>query len=202
MNSNLPSNFKIFRVDPDLKLALTPVELPEAFSILYKRAVNDILLEMALVRRMMSDFTDPFMEMNSLMAPSMNDSFLNRRLFQDPWALSRRMGGEEYFSPKLDAWDTGNSVRVHVDLPGVPKENVSVEIHNGNLQIQGQTSQDEEYETFDSRVRERRYGKFSRILALPSDIDQSKVQAEFKNGVLELNIQKKPEAQPKRINVA
>lgn len=150
----------------------------------------------------MPDFTDPFMDMNSMLAQTMSDPFFNRRSFQDPWALSRKMGGEEFFSPQLDAWDTGNAVRVHVDLPGVPKENVSVEIHNGNLHVEGQTSQDQEYETFDSRVRERRYGKFSRILALPPDIDQSKVQAEFKNGVLELNIQKKPEAQPKRIKVA
>ena len=148
----------------------------------------------------MSDFTDPFMDSSMMMGPLMNDPFFSRR-FQDPWSL-QRLGTDESFSPRVDVWDTGNAIRVHADLPGVPKENVSVEIQNGNLHIQGQTSQDKEYETFDSRVRERRFGKFSRIMALPSDIDESKVQAEFKNGVLEMNISKKPEAQPKRIKVA
>jgi HSP20 family protein len=150
------------------------------------------------LRRFVSDFTDPFMDMSMIA----NDPFFNRRSMMDPWGMMRGMGSEEFFSPRCDVWDCGNSIRVHADLPGVPKENVSVEIVNGNLQIQGQTSQDQEYDSFDSRVRERRSGKFSRLMALPPDIDPTKVQAEFKNGVLEMNILKKPESQPKRIKVA
>jgi HSP20 family protein len=112
---------------------------------------------MALSRRFGSEFTDPFMELN--MSPFNNDPFFNRRTMIDPWSMMRGMsGGEELFSPRVDVWDTGSAIRVHADLPGVPKENVSVEIVNGNLQIQGETSKDSEYETFDSRVRERRCG--------------------------------------------
>jgi HSP20 family molecular chaperone IbpA len=115
------------------------------------------LRKMALSRRFGSEFTDPFMELN--MSPFNNDPFFNRRIMIDPWSMMRGMsGGEELFSPRVDVWDTGSAIRVHADLPGVPKENVSVEIVNGNLQIQGETSKDSEYETFDSRVRERRCG--------------------------------------------
>jgi HSP20 family protein len=161
------------------------------------------------LRRFTSDFTDPFMDMN-MISSFANDPFFNRRSLFEPWGMMRGLGGEDFFTPRCDVWDCGNSIRVHADLPGVPKENVSVEIVNGNLQIQGHTSQDQEYDSFDSRVRERRsgtinsnyLGKFSRIMALPPDIDPTKVQAEFKNGVLEMNILKKPESQPKRIKVA
>jgi HSP20 family protein len=128
------------------------------------------------------------------------DPFFRRGL-EDPFALVRNVNGEEFFAPKVDVWDTGSALRVHADLPGVPKENVSVEIHNGNLHIEGETAEDKEYEKYNSKVRERRFGKFSRVISLPPGIDQSAVKAEFKNGVLEMNIPKKMENQPKKIAI-
>lgn len=130
----------------------------------------------------------------------MNDPFFRRGL-DDPFALVRSVNSEEFFSPRVDVWDTGNALRVHADLPGVPKENVSVEIHNGNLHIEGETLENKEYDKFNSKVRERRFGKFSRVISLPTGIDQSQIKAEFKNGVLEMNIPKKDENQPKKITI-
>jgi HSP20 family protein len=143
---------------------------------------------------------DPFDWHKSLASQMLSDPFFRRGL-DDPFALVRNVNGEEFFSPKVDVWDTGSALRVHADLPGVPKENVSVEIQNGNLCIEGETAQDTEYEKFNSKVRERRFGKFSRVISLPPGIDQSGIKAEFKNGVLEMNIPKKVENQPKKISI-
>lgn len=145
---------------------------------------------------------DPFDWHKSIVSQMMNDPFFSRRGYEDPFALIRRdVNGDEFFTPRVDVWDTGDALRVHADLPGVPKENVNVEIHNGNLHIDGQTSEEKEYEKFNSKVRERRFGKFSRVISLPPGIDQSQVKAEFKNGVLEMNIPKKAENQPKKIAI-
>jgi len=147
---------------------------------------------------------DPFADMTAIANRFMADPFFSRRGMEDPFAVLRRdiHTGDEFFTPRVDVWDTGDSLKVHADLPGVPKENVTCEILNGNLHISGQTSDLKEYEQFNSRVRERRYGTFSRVISLPQTIDESKVKAEFKNGVLEMDIPKKPEAQPKKIAVA
>jgi HSP20 family protein len=101
--------------------------------------------------------------------------------------------------PKIDISDSGSALVVHADLPGVPKENVSVEIHDGNLYIEGETSQERVHDNF--KVKERTFGKFSRVVSLPPGIDQTAVRAEFKNGVLELNIPKKVENQPQKITI-
>ena len=102
----------------------------------------------------------------------------------------------------MDVWDAGDSIRVHADLPGVPKEKVNAQIINGNLQIEGETEDIKNFENMTSRVRERRYGKFSRIVGLPQGIDEGNVKAEFKNGVLEMTIPKSEKAQAKRIDIA
>jgi HSP20 family protein len=146
---------------------------------------------------------DPFDWHKSIVDQMFQDPFFSRRGFEDPFALVRRdmSSGQSFFTPRVDVWDSGDALMVHADLPGVPKENVSIEIHNGNLHIDGRTSEDKEYDKFDSRIRERRFGKFSRVITLPPGIDPSKVQAEFKNGVLEMNIPKKVESMPLKISI-
>ena len=102
----------------------------------------------------------------------------------------------------VDVWDAGDSIRVHAELPGVPKEKVRAEIVNGNLNIEGETEDIKNYETMTSRVRERRFGRFSRVIGLPAGVDESNVKAEFKNGILEMTVPKTQEAQTKRIEIS
>ena len=166
----------------------------------YKRSSvhHQFLKKMSLSRTVI----DPFDWQKSITQQILSDPFFSRRGFEDPFALIRKdFNGEEFFTPRVDIWDTGDSLKVHADLPGVPKENVCVEIHNGNLHIDGSTLEEKEYEKFNSKVRERKFGKFSRVISLPPGIDQSLVKAEFKNGVLEMNIPKKAENQPKKISI-
>jgi HSP20 family protein len=136
------------------------------------------------------------------------------RMFADPFFhLTRRTAGGEpfgmltkldqgFFQPRVDVWDSGEAIRVHADLPGVPKEKVKAEIHNNNLTIEGETEDIKDFENMTSRVRERRYGKFARVIGLPTGIDASNVKAEFKNGVLEMTIPKSQETQAKKIEIS
>ncbi len=75
---------------------------------------------------------------------------------------------------------------VHVDLPGVNKENIAVRVEQGALILEGKQEDREEYNDWMTQRRERRYGRFYRRMGLPFDVDESKTQANFQNGVLEI----------------
>jgi HSP20 family protein len=105
------------------------------------------------------------------------------------------------FTPKVDVVETENEVEVTVDLPGMKREEVEVEVRNGDLWISGKrTEEKEEKEKTYHRV-ERRYGEFRRVLALPAEIDGDKVTAKYDNGILKVTAPKVEAAKAKRIEV-
>jgi HSP20 family protein len=145
---------------------------------------------MALVR------WDPFRELEGM------QSRLNR-LFGDP-PLSRAGGDGMSFSgwsPAVDVQETDNEYVIKADLPDVKKEDVKVELLDGALTIEGERQQEKEEKGKKFHKIEREYGKFLRRFALPTEVDPSKVQAEFKNGVLNVHLPKSATAKPKAIDV-
>jgi len=122
-------------------------------------------------------------------------------------SLGWPMNGElELFSkqdwaPNVDISETDKELIFRADVPDVKKEDVKVSIENGVLSIQGEKKHEkEETEKKYHRV-ERYYGKFSRSFTLPSYVDESKIEATFKNGVLNLHIPKIAESTHKSIDV-
>jgi HSP20 family protein len=108
-------------------------------------------------------------------------------------------------SPQLirtDVHEDEKSYQITAEIPGVPKENVKVNIDNGYLVISGDKKEDkkEEKEERGRRIRrsERRYGSFQRSFRLPTNCDQTQVQAKFQNGVLNLQIPKTEEKNPRQ----
>ena len=101
------------------------------------------------------------------------------------------------FTPTTDVTENEKAYFVSVDLPGVKKENINVEVHEGILKISGERKSSTEREGYS----ERRYGKFERSLSLPKDVDADKIEAHFENGVLELAIPKKEALKPKSIQI-
>ncbi|CAG8658644.1 8441_t:CDS:2 [Ambispora leptoticha] len=104
------------------------------------------------------------------------------------------------FRPSVDVRDTGNEIVVHTELPGVPKENVNIEIRDNNLWISGNTSEENERREWNGWIRERRSGRFTRSIPLPTSIDTEKVQAKFDQGVLEI-IVPRTETEKKTITI-
>jgi HSP20 family protein len=102
------------------------------------------------------------------------------------------------FIPTLDVHETEDEYLVFVDLPGVKSEDVVVELTDRVLTISGSRTPVESGEV---RRSERPFGSFVRRLTLPKGVDSDKVEAEYKEGVLELRIPKRAEAKPKKIAI-
>jgi HSP20 family protein len=101
----------------------------------------------------------------------------------------------------LDMYETEDEVVVTAALPGVKPEDVEITITGDVLQIRGETKAETKDEKASYMRQERRYGAFSRTIALGSPIQADKADAKFKDGVLTLSIPKADEAKPKSIKV-
>jgi HSP20 family protein len=107
--------------------------------------------------------------------------------------------GETIWRPSTDVYETKDSFVIHVDLPGVPKDDIGVEMNENNIIIEGDHKQP--YETATARVRERNVGKFRKIVKIPRNIDMTKIETKYENGLLELKIPKTEAAKRKRIQI-
>ena len=139
---------------------------------------------------------DPFREMEEM------SNRLNR-FFSQPIPRLWNENGERMmdWAPAVDIAETDNEYLLKADLPEVKKEDVKVEILDGMLSLQGERKQEKEEKGRKFHRIERSFGHFERTLALPADVDASKVSADFKNGVLEVHMPKAPQAAPKPVEV-
>ena len=103
------------------------------------------------------------------------------------------------WEPAVDLIDKKDKLIVKVELPGVDQNDVKISLAENNLTIQGEIKKDEEIKKEDYYYRERAYGNYSRTISLPIEVDKEKINAKFKNGILEVTMPKKPEVQPKEI---
>jgi len=120
----------------------------------------------------------------------------------DPFReMSRRMLGEEpaAFVPTFDVKETKDSYVFRADLPGVKDSDVDISLTGNRLTISGRRQEENKEEGEQFYAYERSYGSFSRSFTLPEGIDAEHVQADLKDGVLNVVLPKKPEVQPKRI---
>ena len=100
---------------------------------------------------------------------------------------------------RWDVAETDDAVKISADLPGLTEKDIDVTLNEGVLTIKGERKTEKETDDKDKHYHrlERSYGAFERAMSLPSDVDESKIVADFKNGVLELTLPKKPEAKKK-----
>jgi HSP20 family protein len=104
--------------------------------------------------------------------------------------------------PAIDLHENEHSYTVKAEIPGVKKEDIDVTVHNGVLTINAETRYEHEDKKEGRVIRqERRYGKYVRSIRLGKDVDENNVRANYKDGVLELELPKVEEVKPKRISV-
>ena len=110
--------------------------------------------------------------------------------------------GAGSFTPAIDLVEKDDRYLVTAELPGIGRDDIDVTVKDGVLTINAERKAETE-EKKDGRVirQERRYGKFVRSMSLGNHVDEGKVTAEYKDGVLELVLPKAEAAQPKRITV-
>ena len=113
------------------------------------------------------------------------------RMFDDPWKLQWpvvHLAKDTQWAPKIDVLEKDNRLVTRVDLPGVKKEDVSVEFTDGQLILSGERKFEKE-ETKDNVYRsECEYGSFYRAVPLPEGVKADDVKATFLNGVLEVSV--------------
>jgi HSP20 family protein len=103
--------------------------------------------------------------------------------------------------PSVDVSETDGEYQIKAEIPDVKKEDVKVTLEDGVLTIQGQRKQEKEDKGTKYHRVERAYGSFVRSFTLPDLVDEQKVKAEFKDGVLNLQLPKSEKAKPKAIEV-
>jgi HSP20 family protein len=108
-------------------------------------------------------------------------------------------GIQAYYVPAC-VWEDTDSYHVEMDLPGVSRENVELTFEKGTLRITTERSTPQEFRS--ALVDERRYGKVTRTVTLPESIAPDSIAGKLTDGVLHVTVAKKPEAQPKRIEIS
>lgn len=103
--------------------------------------------------------------------------------------------------PALDVWETENEIVYAFDLPGLSEDTISIEAQDDTLTVSGEREKTTETEGDRFYRYERRYGSFARAVGLPAGVDDAKITASYKDGVLEVRVPKPEEAKPRRIQL-
>ena len=101
------------------------------------------------------------------------------------------------WSPAVDVKETDNSFILTSDIPGLTKKDIKVNVANGKLSISGERTYETDQENDNYHYRERRFGTFDRSFKLPDTVDEEKISASFKNGILNVALPKNANILPK-----
>jgi HSP20 family protein len=140
----------------------------------------------AMLRQMTSELDRAFEDWPSLRWPSM--SFL-------------AMPDKAAWSPRIDVFERDNRLVTRVDLPGMKKDEVSVEVTDGHLALSGERKRETEEKKENFYRSEREYGSFYRTIPLPDGVKLEDVKATFSEGVLEVSVPlpARPEATVRKV---
>jgi HSP20 family protein len=117
-----------------------------------------------------------------------------------------RTGGQETlatedWAPRVDIAESDKEFMIKVEIPEVKKEDIRIAVNNGFLTIRGHRKKEEEEKGKKFHRVERYYGSFSRSFMLPDNIDETKIEASFEDGILNLQVPKTEEAKQRTIEV-
>jgi HSP20 family protein len=124
-------------------------------------------------------------------------------LLGDFFGVDKRGEETEFirWAPRVDIVEQDGGYELVADLPGLKKEDIKIEIQDNMLTLRGEKKLEEEKKDKNYRLCERYYGEFVRTFTLPENINRDGIVAEFKDGVLKLDIPKTEKAKPKQIEV-
>lgn len=122
------------------------------------------------------------------------------RLFEDTFG---RGEGASAWTPTVDVRESDNELSLEVELPGIRPEEVEITAENGVLMIRGEKRNERKEGDENSRYHmvERSYGSFMRSFQLPQGLDESKIEADYNDGILSIHIPKTALPQPRKIQI-
>ena len=150
------------------------------------------------MRRALSVWPEPF----GALHPWRNDLefFMNDFFSSRGWPAGRAGGGAEA-SFRIDSYVANNALHIKADLPGVEPKDVEIALDGNRLTVKGERKAENEGQQSGYFHKERSYGSFVRSFVLPKGIDAEKIEAQAKNGTLEVVVPFPEEVKPKRIAV-
>ena len=127
------------------------------------------------------------------------------RFFESPrWpSLFERSAPETMWTPEIDVYEKDNRLVTKIDLPGMKKEDVKVEVTDGHLAITGERKRETEEKKEQFYRCEREYGSFYRAVPLPVGVKLEDIKATFADGVLEVSVPlpARPEAKVRKVEI-
>ncbi len=127
------------------------------------------------------------------------------RLFDDS-ARGLRPGEEALsnalWSPAVDIYETDTEVILKAELPEINQKDIEIQVENNTLVLRGERKFEKEAKRENFHRIERAYGAFARSFTLPTSIDQEKIRADYKDGILKIAMPKREEIKPKQIKVS
>jgi HSP20 family protein len=131
--------------------------------------------------------------------PTLQDRI--NRVFDDMFPEGREEAGFFDWRPMVDTYEKDDAIVVKAELPGVDKEDISIDVNNNVLTIKGERKHDDEVKEENYHRRERFYGHFQRAFTLPDNVDAEKIDAKYNDGVLEVTVPKTEETRAKKIPI-
>ena len=133
----------------------------------------------------------------SMLGPS-TDDFIERFFYGWP---TFEKDTDVAWIPRVDVNETDKAVTIDVELPGIDKKDVKVEVRDNTLTISGERRSEKKTEDENCCIAERHYGKFERTFSLTDSVDANNISAKYKDGVLTIALPKTEKAIPKEIAV-
>ena len=126
------------------------------------------------------------------------------RLFDDPFFSIGRMADENglgSWNPAVDLYEKDDHYMIKAELPGVDKKDINIDLKDRLLTLSGERSHDNEVKEENYYRKERSYGRFQRAFRLPADVDSDKIKAEFKDGLLQVEVPKPEQIKAKEVTI-
>lgn len=126
------------------------------------------------------------------------------RMFDNFFGMPRKVeksDRELYWTPRVNVEETDEQFEVTAELPGLNKGDVKIEVKDHVLTFTGEKKTENEKKDRNVHLYERAYGKFCRTFTLPDNVDVDNIAAEFKDGILRIDMPKTEEAKPRQIEV-
>ena len=126
------------------------------------------------------------------------------RVFGDFYFPTNREEGDLpmwNWNPVVDVYDNDDNIVLKAEIPGIDKKDIEIDVKGRVLTLKGERSSDNEVKEDNYYRRERCFGKFERAFNLPVNVELDKIKANYKDGVLEIEIPKPEEKKPKQITV-
>ena len=123
------------------------------------------------------------------------------RVFGDVWAPWNPVPVTGGLGMHLDVHETKDELLIKTDLPGINRDDVHITLEDGTLRIEAEKKEEKTEDGTTWYVKERSFGKYSRLIEMPFRVASERISATLDKGVLEIKLPKAEEAKPKQIEV-